>query len=283
VTEADGDRFDTIVARLRERIADPDRRVDQRPSTFLAGIQTLDFAGLLGQLRQVGGDLRRVVELNQQGRTDPGLNLRAEELGRDMATPVEVALRPPAEPALVERVEADLGFSLPAGLRRLYLEVADGGYGPGTGLLPIELVAKRYRSVTAEVPRNQVWPERLLPLVDDEPVMDSLDASVPDGAVITWDPEDLRERSSDGDWQRSFSEAAPSLADWLETWLSSRTPEEERADMLRQAMIDGVRQSRAYFAAMTPTQRAEYGLPEEGWEEQISGGFRLPEDDQPPT
>jgi hypothetical protein len=38
----------------------------------------------------------------------------------------------------IARVASRLGFSLPPLLQRLYLEVADGGFGPGYGLFPAE-------------------------------------------------------------------------------------------------------------------------------------------------
>jgi hypothetical protein len=41
---------------------------------------------------------------------------------------------PLADPLVLERIEAELGFSLPALLKRLYLEVGDGNFGPGVGL-----------------------------------------------------------------------------------------------------------------------------------------------------
>ncbi len=38
----------------------------------------------------------------------------------------------------LDAAEAELGFALPALLRRLYLEVENGGFGPGAGLLGVE-------------------------------------------------------------------------------------------------------------------------------------------------
>ena len=45
---------------------------------------------------------------------------------------------PPASPAAVARAEATLGFALPATLRAIYLDVANGGFGPGYGVMGIE-------------------------------------------------------------------------------------------------------------------------------------------------
>lgn len=44
----------------------------------------------------------------------------------------------PARADAVGRAEQQLGAAFPPLLRRLYLEVADGGFGPGYGVLPLE-------------------------------------------------------------------------------------------------------------------------------------------------
>jgi len=44
---------------------------------------------------------------------------------------------PPAPPREVEWIEQELGFPLPPLLRRIYLEVANGGFGLGSGILGI--------------------------------------------------------------------------------------------------------------------------------------------------
>lgn len=73
--------------------------------------------------------------------------------------------RPPLAPDKTERAELDLGFRLPPLLRSLYLEVADGGYGPGWGILPIDEIVEwdhRCRANGSDIvpPRN--WPEKLI-------------------------------------------------------------------------------------------------------------------------
>jgi hypothetical protein len=269
---------DALLDRLRQRVADPGRRIDHRASRFQAGIAGLDLGQLFGQLRQAQADLGRIVAANQAGIPDPEMTAKAEEAGVAMSTPVDAPLPAPAPAEALDRAEGRLGFALPPALRQLFGEVADGGFGPGTGILSIDRVVDRHLAVQEEVPRNQRWPERLLPLVDDQPTLTCLDSSSPNGPVITWDPADLSERSSDKAWNRSFEVSAPSLEAWLEAWLSARSPDEALQDLMQKAMVDSVRQSRAYFAAMTPEQRAEYGLPEEGWERQIGGGLGLDEE-----
>lgn len=45
---------------------------------------------------------------------------------------------PPANPGVVAAAEAEVGFRLPDLLRRMYLEVANGGFGPFYGLLGLD-------------------------------------------------------------------------------------------------------------------------------------------------
>jgi len=45
---------------------------------------------------------------------------------------------PPADPGVVAAAEAEVGFGFPDLLRRMYLEVANGGFGPCYGLLGLD-------------------------------------------------------------------------------------------------------------------------------------------------
>src|SRR5437588_8306477 len=56
-----------------------------------------------------------------------------------LATDLAVAPRiyPPATPVMVGSAEQALGFALPPVLRRIYLEVGNGGFGPGYGLIGV--------------------------------------------------------------------------------------------------------------------------------------------------
>lgn len=47
------------------------------------------------------------------------------------------SLPEPADAATLARAEAALGFALPPLLAELYLRIADGGFGPEYGLLPL--------------------------------------------------------------------------------------------------------------------------------------------------
>jgi len=268
---------DDLVARLRARASDPERRIDVRQDAFSAQVTSLDLGSLMGMLGGAAGDLKRIVAANQAGRVEPDLVAKADRIGQAMSTPGPTTQPLPLDTAGLARAEAELGFALPPMLRRVYLEVGDGGFGPGGGLMRVADAAAAYARLRtgAELPRGRTWPEGLVPVVQADPGYDCVDASTEAGRVVAWDPDGLGERSGEKAWNRSFSEVAPSIEAWLSGWVGGRTQAERHADIMRQARIDSVRQSRAYFATMTPEQRAEYGLPEVGWEKQIGGHLGL--------
>ena len=242
----------------------------------------MDLGSLMGMLGQAAADLKRVVADNQAGRVSPDLVAKANRIDAAMSTPVEVVLPPPADPAALELAEKELGFSLPAVLRRAYLEVADGGFGPGGGLLGVAEVASAYARMRRgdELPRGRAWPERLVPLVAADPGYDCVDAASPAGRIVAWDPDGLGEFSGEKAWNRSFGDVAPSVEAWLEVWVGGKTQEEESRDMMQTMMVEEARRSRAYFAAMTPQERASYGFPEVGWEYEIAGGLGMEDDEE---
>lgn len=270
---------DELIERLRARAADPERRVDVPQSQFMAGVSTLDLGGLMGMLGSVSGDLRRVVASNQAGRPiDPELHAKAQAIGAAMSTPVPSSLPPPADPAALEALEAALGRTLPQFLRRVYLEVADGGFGPGGGLLGVAAAgaALARMRVGDELPRGRAWPDGLLPVVERDPGFYCVDCTTDVGLVVDWDPEELGEFSGEKAFATSFSEEAPSVDAWLDLWVGGKTQAEQQAEMMRNAMANAMAQSRAYFRSMTPEQKRAYGLTDEEW-----GSVFGPDEDAP--
>jgi len=274
---------DGLIERLRERASNPDRRVDRRPSQFEAGIASLDLGGLLSRLTQARADLAQSVAASRSGGIDPASRAKAGQIAQQMRTPVSSELPPVADPGTLDRVEAELGFVLPALLRRLYLEIADGGFGPGSGLLGVQAAAARYLELRREPygPGGAEWPERLLPLVDQEPGVDCVDAGSPGGRIVSWDPELVDERRGARGWARSFVDTSPSLGAWLDAWVGSRTFQETMAEQVARAQVKAAREARAAIGAKTPQERAAMGLPEVGWERVVWGGLGLEDDEQP--
>jgi hypothetical protein len=254
---------DELIARLQARAADPERRVDVRQSQFMAGVSTLDLGGLMGMLGSVSGDLQRVVAANQAGRpVDPELHAKAQAIGASMATSVPMSLPAVASAEALAALEAAIGVPLPPFLRRVYAEVADGGFGPGGGLLGAAAAAAAYGRMRdgAELPRGRLWPGALLPIVERDPGFYCVDCSAPEGRVVDWDPEELGEFSGEKAFAASFSDEAPSLEAWLESWVGGKTQAEQHAEMMQSAMANAQAETQAYWRNMSPEQRASYGL-----------------------
>ena len=85
-------------------------------------------------------------------------------------------IHPPARPRQVAALETRLGFALPPLFRQLLLEVGDGGYGPGYGLIGVqrapgrEDLAQVYAQSHAVNPTRRGYfpllPKRLVPVVN---------------------------------------------------------------------------------------------------------------------
>jgi SMI1/KNR4 family protein SUKH-1 len=243
---------------------------------------SMDLGGLFKALGGAAADLKRVVAANQAGTVDLGMLTKADQSQLSMNRYADIGLTSPADGATLDRAERELGFPLPATLRRIYGEVGNGGFGRGSGLLPIERVVADHRELQASVPVGRSWPNRLLPLVYHNPQYECVDAASESLRVVDWDPEELDERVSEARWQRSFSETAPSLVAWLSEWVASRPSQEvqreQMAERMRASQIEQARESRRIIAAKTPEERAAMGLPEVGWEKVVWGGIGLEEE-----
>ena len=120
--------------------------------------------------------------------------------------------------AEVEATEAELGFALPDALRQLYLEVGDGGFGPGDGVFSRDDLVAKYREMTEEaVGRcDEPWPLNLLPIAGADWDLVSIDRNT--GRIVYFDAEELAEDEPDS-WRLAFKPEADSLAAWLAKWV----------------------------------------------------------------
>jgi SMI1/KNR4 family protein SUKH-1 len=279
--------IDHLIQRLKERATNPERRSNNRPSVFTDRVQRLDLGGLFSELMRAGGDLRRMVAANQEGNVPPDLTARAENIASDMTTPAASNLPPPASDAAQSAAEADLGFQLPPLVRRIYREVADGGFGPSNGLLSLKDLVQLYRELLAGeiLPRGRTWPSHLLPVARESLAILCLDTSSDESRVVAWDEDGLDEYVTGAEWSGSFKEEAASLVEWLDHWLEAPTAEESFqariGASLMTSQVEEARKARARFAAMSPEERAAIGLPEVGWEKVVWGGLGW--DDQQST
>ncbi len=267
-------RLEELINRLQARAADASRRTSTRQSEFGAGVRAVDLGALLMMGGSIADQLRGVVAANQTGRVDPAGGARAHELDEAMTSPAPSVLPGPADEARLAGAEASLGVRLPPSLRQVYGAVADGGFGPGEGLLPLFSVIETYAGLRERgaMPRDLAWPDGLLPMVSMDPGWDCVDAST--GRVVAWDPDGLGERSSQAAFARSFRVIFPSVEAWLTDWVASRTQAEMMARFTTPTYeAEQARAARQSIGRMAPAERAALGLPEVGWEKVVWGGI----------
>ena len=121
-----------------------------------------------------------------------------------------------ASAAEIASAESELGLRLPPFLRRVYAEVADGGFGPDHGLLRLRRgratdeergIVETYAMFTEE----PGWPRMLLPICDwGCAIWSCLDCRSDDGSVVT---------SSNDD---PLVDTGHDLRSWLRAWLEGR-------------------------------------------------------------
>jgi SMI1 / KNR4 family (SUKH-1) len=131
---------------------------------------------------------------------------------------------PPAAADELAEAEGQLGFALPELVRALYLEVGNGSWGPGYGLLPLTGEGSLAEETLWHISYSPLalggpgWPPRLIRLVEwgchYASCVDCSDPNCPvvfydnDMAILDWvEPSDYLYPES------------PSLAAWLSDWL----------------------------------------------------------------
>jgi len=139
----------------------------------------------------------------------------------DFANSFETHLPPPATATRVESAEGRLSFPLPRLLRRLYVEVANGGFGPGYGLLGVDggYVAEEggtiveSRDFLASIcGDSQVeWPSKTIPLCSwGSSVWSCLDCGSNEGTILT-----LQRKASPGRKTPCTSGSMPGVREFL--------------------------------------------------------------------
>ena len=261
-----------LVERLRERANDPLRRSDS--SSMSA--HTVDLGSLLGQIGPGAGPMQGFM--GQFAEVMKGFGVMAPMPAGDHASGRDrEPLPPPVTDDQIALAETAVGRPLPPPLRQLYA-IADGGFGPGDGLFPLDRMLDEYDDMVREPagPQNQLWPANLLPLTDRQPGYDCLDLDT--GAIVVWDPEEI-EGYSNAAWERSFKPEAASLAEWLEQWLLRRTAgetvQEQEDEIRRNPMEIHVKNMIESYGRMSPEERAAQGLPETGWEDEVRRRYGL--------
>ena len=271
------ERITILIEQLQQRAVDPHRRIDAVPTIFDQTVSTLDLGGLGLAIQGIAGDLARTLASIREGRIDHEMARRAETVRQQMSTPAAEPAPPPASVAQVEGAEARFGFALPDILRRFYLEVADGGVGPDSGLLPISAVADTYLELLSE-PQGELeepWPQGVIPLVAYDGGWDCLDAG--SGRIVGVEFDEIEQDDGEVAWGLTTEQRAPSPEDWLSAWLEAAPPPSPAEVFSSASLVDEARRARARIAGMTLEERRAMGLPDEGWERVVCGGLGLDE------
>jgi hypothetical protein len=112
-----------------------------------------------------------------------------------------------ASKASIAEAETQVGFPLPLLLRRIYLEVSSGGFGPGDGLIRVEAKNGHTLASLYEAMWTTEWPEKLLAIVDlGSEIYLCVDCLVPDGSIVA--------ATDDGLWASELT-----LRSLFEAWL----------------------------------------------------------------
>jgi hypothetical protein len=195
--------------------------------------------------------------------------------------PAPPPLAAPASPTDIASAEKRLGFALPDDLKQLYSTIANGGFGPGSGLIPLDEMVAYQEELSAEPQGEggQPWPARLLPFNRYQLCCDCY--NVETGEIVFWDEETLLGGPSDRVWNGSFKKTAHSLSAYLEAWLETAPPKSyeryvnaadvgfpESDVVIDMWTVNELRQS-IEVIRQTPEDRKAWGLPEEGWEEEL--------------
>lgn len=137
------------------------------------------------------------------------------------------------ETATIEELDAaetELGFALPALLRKLYSEVENGGFGPGAGLLGVKgghadldgrTLAESYLAL-----RAQGWPEGVLPLCElGDGARSCVDMRAYGDGILTVDA-------------AGITSTGLTLLSWLHAWVSGVDIEAETFEIKRGTIIN---------------------------------------------
>lgn len=170
--------------------------------------------------------MQELISKIQARAHDPGL---ATNLGTDIrdrkGNLIPCLANPPLSEQEVADWERETGFRLPTLLRTLYIQVGDGGFGPGYGLFRM----KTHQVIhPASLPGGQET-DRYLKICDWGCAIASfLDCKQPAAPVFRFDP---NQTAADVKTGIAFTEDAhfgiiyseyDSLADWLEAWVSGQ-------------------------------------------------------------
>ena len=135
----------------------------------------------------------------------------------------------PASFDSVELAERELGFSLPSELKEIYLEVANGGIGPGFKILGVkgghtsdegDSISELYTILGGSDPEDPEWkwPKGLVPFCHWGCAIYSCFDATKEGCPVVWFDPNMREIGEP--MEQQFIPHKKSLTEWFEGWLN---------------------------------------------------------------
>lgn len=134
----------------------------------------------------------------------------------------------PATAEAIEQAEKSLDFALPPLLKRVLLEIGNGGFGPGHGILGVQggatdehgsSLVDLYDGLSATHPEDPGWrwPERLVPICCwGDATYSCIDCSHREGPVVTFDANGYR---AGANLSRFLVPQDLTLDAWLRAWV----------------------------------------------------------------
>jgi SMI1/KNR4 family protein SUKH-1 len=132
------------------------------------------------------------------------------------------------DPAEIASDERRLGFAFPPLMKRIYIEIGNGGFGPGYGLIGFTNGAPDDTGRTAPEIYNQLrssewsasgwkWPHGLLPVCHwGCAILSCVDCTDPNFRMRIFDP-NVHEKD---DWADSLFEGSDGFGIWMRDWAS---------------------------------------------------------------
>lgn len=268
--------LDNLIERLRERVQDPERRTDRPLSNAQQWLRMSTAEDIIAARERAARDSNEAIQAFTRGEITP-------EVLRQRLSSVRPSLEirdrwydpEPTSVWKIQKAERHLGFALPEVLKTIYLGVADGGFGPEYGLLPISAIVADYTALSSPTASPR-WPEAVLPITDSESEQYCIRA---DGEIVRYDIDCPDE--DDSELTLTFIPVAKGLEAWLEKWLDGPSADEVAAVAARaEARLAEAQRERdqridAYIEELrkSPEERAKIGLKGEDWEERLRCGL----------
>lgn len=211
-----------LIRGIQHRMQDPQRR-SSTPKGEPVGV--VNDPDQLGALFESEGPSSSVAwhavakQMEAWGQKMPPMHVMRHADGSLQASSEDPhsPLASPATEAGFRSLEKKVGRPIPQDVRQLY-SIANGGFGPASGLYSLERIGQEYDDLCRRGPDysgTTTWPPHLLPLTDE---VGAVSYDLERGAIVAfneyWGEDGLT-------IEDAFTDIHPSLESWLQAWLAS--------------------------------------------------------------